>query len=897
MISAHTEYWSQDLHSRMLWACTTSHDNDSLYLFSTQDEIYNHMVLQHKCSMVSTQDQEIENVSCLVSQIGAEIQRPPSCCPLCLFSLEGGSASGDKPDDTVGAMKSSHKDKRQLESSNRPNEPVEYTSDSAGVDRTITSWEMGSHIAEHLHYLMILSLQLISAMNGSSYGEGDKQSEPSSPNSSMSLLSDGQLKARLDDLPGELQRRMSWSDVSETAMYINHDLMIIPDDANYVENEHGGDSSWDIIKPALAEARASRQAVEPVKQLRNHKDYTIGWICPLATDYVAAKAFLDEEHEGPEHSNLSSNDNNSYTLGRVGQHNVVICPIPQYYQISTTSPASRVAREMLFSFPNIRTDLVVSISGGAPSQKHDIRLGDVVVSVSRDGKSGVLQYDFGKTTQNRSFQQTDALNQAPEFLLAAVNGLAARYSIDGNRYAEDTKKILQGKPRLQNKFGRPDPSSDRLYRSDIVHPADKSSCEVACGTDLSKLVPRSARGQHDDNPAIHYGVIACGNQMMKDASVRDRLAAEQDILCFEMGATGVMDDFPGLVIRGICDYSDSHKNKEWQGYASMVAAAYAKDLLCHIDPGSIGAEDETLSVSVGSVTNLAELSANLELGPGIKEEVELNLEHPGREIISRGDLQRLRARTRCLVSTHVILFDHYLVLAKPLPTQEPSQTTKCLQYYVSKQPVPMDLLVLDSTNDDPVAESSIRDIASDAPAHAATGLNHGGPRDTTEGPTAFLEEVQWPFKIKHLGRSGTTYILYASSAESRADWCEKIIEAKTRHAAALFSLNAEPFRLRVLADTAFAYSDEATCSESAAVITGTPLHRAIKEVEKQYGNSGPRPPPICRAAANCSTVFQRPPGRTLCIIGTHFGAYMSDVNHPRGWYLVRALIFCDLFHH
>ena len=64
---------------------------------------------------------------------------------------------------------------------------------------------------------------------------------------------------------------------------------------------------------------------------------------------------------------------------------------------------------------------------------------------------------------------------------------------------------------------------------------------------------------------------------MKDALLRDALIAEKDVLCFEMEAAGLMNHFPCVVIRGICDYSDSHKNKEWQGYAAMAAAAYTKD--------------------------------------------------------------------------------------------------------------------------------------------------------------------------------------------------------------------------------------------------------------------------------------------------------------------------------
>jgi nucleoside phosphorylase len=88
---------------------------------------------------------------------------------------------------------------------------------------------------------------------------------------------------------------------------------------------------------------------------------------------------------------------------------------------------------------------------------------------------------------------------------------------------------------------------------------------------------------------VHYGLIASGNNLMKRALLRDALIAEKDVLCFEMEAAGLVNHFPCLVIRGICDYSDSHMN-EWQGYAAMAAAAYAKDLLCRIVPQQVEAE-------------------------------------------------------------------------------------------------------------------------------------------------------------------------------------------------------------------------------------------------------------------------------------------------------------------
>ncbi|KLO80962.1 Uncharacterized protein LW93_9210 [Fusarium fujikuroi] len=325
--------------------------------------------------------------------------------------------------------------------------------------------------------------------------------------------------------------------------------------------------------------------------MSNPADYTVGWICAVITEYVAAQCFLDEEHEPPEC--VARHDNNDYTLGKIGTHNVVIAVLPngEYGK----ARAASVASDMLHSFPNVRIGLMVGIGGGAPSRSHDIRLGDIVVSASNDGKTGILQYDFGKTIQGRAFKQTGIANQAPAILRAAVNGLMAQYERKGNDIRENVDKVLQENKRLKKKYCQPHISSDRLYQSTVVHPDDCLSC-AKCGTDQSSLVARPERTDEDDYPTIHYGVIASGDQLMKDALVRDRLARDEEVLCFEMEAAGLMNHFPCLIVRGICDYSDSHKNKEWQGYAALVAAAYAKDLLSRISPNKVEAERKLTDV-------------------------------------------------------------------------------------------------------------------------------------------------------------------------------------------------------------------------------------------------------------------------------------------------------------
>jgi hypothetical protein len=72
---------------------------------------------------------------------------------------------------------------------------------------------------------------------------------------------------------------------------------------------------------------------------------------------------------------------------------------------------------------------------------------------------------------------------------------------------------------------------------------------------------------------------------MRNGVERDRISRELGgVLWFEMEAAGLMNTFPCLVIRGICDYSDSHNNKDWQAYAAAIAAMYAKELLGEIEP-------------------------------------------------------------------------------------------------------------------------------------------------------------------------------------------------------------------------------------------------------------------------------------------------------------------------
>jgi hypothetical protein len=200
-----------------------------------------------------------------------------------------------------------------------------------------------------------------------------------------------------------------------------------------------------------------------------------------------------------------------------------------------------------------------------------------------------VQFDLGKET-NTGFKRTGSLNKPPPVLLKAIGSLESKHGLYGS---EDVPKHISETYRKfpAYKAKHPGLEQDWLFEAAYDHPNAESLTCQRC--ELTQLVDRDARETQD--PAIHYGLIGSGNQVIKSSRVRDVLR-EQNILCVEMEAAGIMDNFPCLVIRGICDYCDSHKNKRWQPYAALTAAAYAKELLSTIPVLEVEAAPVALDV-------------------------------------------------------------------------------------------------------------------------------------------------------------------------------------------------------------------------------------------------------------------------------------------------------------
>jgi nucleoside phosphorylase len=316
--------------------------------------------------------------------------------------------------------------------------------------------------------------------------------------------------------------------------------------------------------------RVPYNLIRPYCHLRP-EDYTVGWVSALPIELAAAAKMLDEEHQAlPQ----APNDSNLYTLGRIGEHNVVIACLPAGRLGNNTAAA--VAMQMKSRFTSIRFGLMVGIGGGVPSEEVDIRLGDVVVSQPQKGHGGVIQYDFGKVTPS-GFMQTGFLNAPPTILLNAVSKIRANHLIGRCGLSGHLSKLTD-----LPAFARDNTGPDLLFDASYNH-AGGPTCKP-CGKE--READRQPRGSQEI--IVHYGTIASGNQVMRDGTTRDRVSLVfGGVLCFEMEAAGLMNSFPCLVIRGICDYADSHKNKTWQAYAAATAAACAKEILSVIPAAEV----------------------------------------------------------------------------------------------------------------------------------------------------------------------------------------------------------------------------------------------------------------------------------------------------------------------
>lgn len=300
--------------------------------------------------------------------------------------------------------------------------------------------------------------------------------------------------------------------------------------------------------------------------------YTVAWLAPLEIEAQAALHLLDNIHHG--RFPIAPGDDYIFQAGDVCGHNIIIATIPPGQEYGTGSAAALASQVKKF-FPNLWFGLLVGVAAGLPNLSRspplDIRLGDVLVGLGTGDSAGLIAYDLGKETGRDGFQLLrlgHALANTETVVRSAIGSIKLQ-ALDGASIILPYYKLVEHKRHSYGTFVDPGQENDTLYQID--------------DSGIMREVYRERRPA-SERTRVWYGPIGSGEKLMKNASKRDELRDKYSIIGLEMEAAGTMNRIPVGVIRGVCDYGDEYKNKEWQPYAAAMAAAYAKAVLVEIRP-------------------------------------------------------------------------------------------------------------------------------------------------------------------------------------------------------------------------------------------------------------------------------------------------------------------------
>ncbi|KAK2050349.1 hypothetical protein LZ31DRAFT_216155 [Colletotrichum somersetense] len=341
--------------------------------------------------------------------------------------------------------------------------------------------------------------------------------------------------------------------------------------------------------PASSSGSGTSCDVELVEPYNDNNSYTVGWVCTTNTDHLASQAFLEVIYT--ERRFISMNDRFNCTFGSVGEHKIVIVCLRSGETVTTgvTTSMGLVCRRLSEIFPRLSAILVVGTGAGVPFTRHDVRLGDVVVGAcSSSTVGGVIDYDI--TSEPDGFEIRyigDVVRPVPALQLA-VEQLENHHVFKGTCFDQSIRDIIEKHPKLSDAYKRPKFNKDQFVvepqHNSLFKESHTSSSDLE---DTKKYTP--PRRDPEKEPKVRYGTIASSSQPLKRAEFRDRIAGEMDVLCFDVG-TAAKGKVPRLVVRGICHYADSSDNYQWEGYAAMAAAAYAKDFLKYNPPQTLREE-------------------------------------------------------------------------------------------------------------------------------------------------------------------------------------------------------------------------------------------------------------------------------------------------------------------
>ncbi|XP_067648626.1 uncharacterized protein [Haliotis asinina] len=340
------------------------------------------------------------------------------------------------------------------------------------------------------------------------------------------------------------------------------------------EMENGG-----IVRQVL-DTKTEVKMVKQMPTIASGQQPTIAIITAMYCEKLAIDAMMENKTTYVKYK--TEGESNVYTIGYIGEHKVVSTKLPAigHFRAAQISSGNSTTR-LLGSFQNIEHVFVVGVAGGVPHvtdySKH-IRLGDVIISRRND--KGYIYYYCEKIVQDREQQvHYNLKNWAPRDMVLQRIAECIEESLHTNPdYAPWEDYIREGQELLmaqEANFARPAPSSDRLY----INVGEGQVIEVQHPEPTDGVIARH------DVPKLHFGVFGSGARVVRNDSTKLDFATKYGICAFDTEFDQVLDSICGNVkesfmfVRGIADYRDGSKGKEWAPYSSLAAAAVVKTII------------------------------------------------------------------------------------------------------------------------------------------------------------------------------------------------------------------------------------------------------------------------------------------------------------------------------
>ncbi|KAF5976072.1 MTA SAH nucleosidase [Fusarium coicis] len=290
-------------------------------------------------------------------------------------------------------------------------------------------------------------------------------------------------------------------------------------------------------------------------------DFAVALVCALPLEFDAVCMVVDEfwDEDGDQFGKADG-DRNTYVTGRIDKHNVVIALSGKGKVNSATAATS-----LRTSYPNICLTILVGVCGAVPSiRERHIGLGDVVISDT------IVRYDFGHQTDEEFVRKKtyhgDVVPKEIHNLLESLKTvLGKRRLMKGS--VTDFEELKETASRL-GQHGRYERPGKRIIRAS----GSMSQSLTLRGPEVDQAIDIQA-------PAIHFGPMASGDTVMVSAEHRDRIAAAENIIAFGMEGAGIWQELRCIIVKGVSDFADCEKTKEWQDYAAAMAAATSKAIL------------------------------------------------------------------------------------------------------------------------------------------------------------------------------------------------------------------------------------------------------------------------------------------------------------------------------